>query len=419
MFIQPLFGQKTLSFQDSIKTYFDEIKVKTAKHQQIWNKNLYGPILLVNPITRQLYANFPDTEGVLKQDGKIYSGFLPNDINIANTSTNWNGRNWAMIMLPLPSNKQDRTNLLAHELFHVNQPSLGFQLFNTDNNHLDQKDGRIYLRLELEALKKAVITTNKSEQKKHLTNALIFRKYRHLLYPEADSTENLLELNEGLAEYTGLSVAGRADKQTAKHFEQSINSFFSNPTFVRSFAYQTTPIYGYLTSKIKKNWNKEISINTNLTDYFISKLNITLPKELKKSVESILNLYNGATIISEEEAREEKAKKLIAEYKSKFIEQPHFEIAFEQMQVAFNPGNIMPIEDKGTVYPNMRISDNWGILTVKNGALIGSNWDKVSLTIPLKNENKNVIGDGWTLELKDGYSITKDELTGNYKLTKK
>lgn len=89
------------------------------------------------------------------------------------------------------------------------------------------------------------------------------------------------------------------------------------------------------------------------------------------------------------------------------------------MQVAFDPGNIMPIEDKGTVYPNIRISDNWGVLTVKNGALMSSNWDKVSITIPLKSDNKNISGDGWALELKNGYLIAKDEITSNYKLIKK
>lgn len=417
--IQSSFGQKVSTFQDSITTYFNEIKVEAKKHQQIWAKDLYGPILLVNPNSRQLFANFSDTAGILKQDGKIYSGILPNEINIANTAISWNGRRWAMIMLPLPVNKQDRIDLLAHELFHVSQPSLGFQLYNTENNHLDQKDGRIYLRLELEALKKAIQTTNEFEWKTHLTNALTFRKYRYSLYPGADTTENLLELNEGLAEYTGSVISGRNKKQSTGHFVQSINAFLSNPTFVRSFAYQTIPIYGYLLVNTKKGWNREITIRTNLTDYIIKAFDISLPNDIKKTTDSVLDQYNGEIIISEEKTRDEKTKKLIAEYKSKFIEQPHFEIIFQQMNVSFDPRNIIPIEDKGTVYPNIRVTDNWGILTVEKGALMGSNWDKISVGVPIKNENKNISGDGWTLELKDGYSVTKDESTGNYKLTKK
>jgi len=419
MCIQLSFGQKVSTFEDSIATYFDEIKVEAKKHQQIWAKDLYGPILLVNPNTRQLYANFSDTAGILKQVGEIYSGILSNDINIANTTINWNGRCWAMIMLSLPVNKQDRINLLAHELFHVIQPSLGFLLFNTENNHLDQKDGRIHLRLELEALKKAIQTTNELERKTHLTNALTFRKYRYTLYPGADTTENLLELNEGIAEYTGSVISGRNKKQSIEHFVQSINYFLSNPTFVRSFAYQTIPIYGFLLSDIKNDWNKEITIKTNLTVYFIKAFDISLPNDLKKTTDLILNQYNGDVIISEEITREEKTKKLVAEYKSRFITQPHFELLFEQMNMSFDPRNIIPIEDNGTIYPNIRVTDNWGILTVENGALMSSNWDKISVTVPIKNENRNISGEGWTLELTDGYSVIKDESTGNYKLTKK
>jgi hypothetical protein len=57
------------------------------EHQQLWEVNLYGPILLVNPTTRQLFANISDTAGILKQVGGIYYGILPNKINVANTAS--------------------------------------------------------------------------------------------------------------------------------------------------------------------------------------------------------------------------------------------------------------------------------------------------------------------------------------------
>ncbi len=418
VFFLSSFGQNISVFQDSIKTYFHEIKTETNKHQQLWMKDLYGPILLVNPDTRELFANFSDSVGILSQAGEIYSGILSKEINIANTAIDWNGRRWAMIMLPLPVNKQERLDLLSHELFHVWQPSLGFKLFNTGNNHLDQKNGRIYLRLELEALKKSLQSNSESERKVHLADALTFRKYRHSLYPGADSTENLLELNEGIAEYTGSVISGRTEKQSTEHFVESINSFYSYPTFVRSFAYQTIPVYGHLLAPIKKRWNREITLKTNLTDYFIRAFKISIPDDLKRSTDLILNQYNGAVIVSEENAREEKKEKVIADYKSKFITQPHFELVFEQMNVSFDPRNIVPVENLGTVYPTIRVTDNWGILTVENGALLSPTWAKISLTTPQKNENKKISGEGWTLELKEGYSVTINEKTGNYILTK-
>lgn len=416
---QIAFGQNHMTFQDSIKSYFDEIKVATKKGNQLWGSDLYGPILLVNPTTRQLYGNHPDSLGILKKDGNIYYGSLPIDVNIANTSLNWSGRRWAMIMLPVPTDKFDRINLFAHESFHKAQPSLGFQLFNTDNNHLDQKDGRTYLRLELEALRKAVNAITPSEIKLYLSDALLFRKYRYSIYPGADTTENALELNEGLAEYTGFIISGRNKAQSILHFNNTLTDFLSNPTFVRSFAYQTTPIYGYFLRRTQKNWNRNVTIQTNLTDYFIKALNISMNNDLAKSVEASLPKYNGQAIIVEETSRDLNIKKLKAEYKNKFLEQPHFEITFEQMNVAYDPRNILPIDNKGTVYPNIRVSDKWGILTVTNGALMSPNWDKISISIPTNSSGKNITGDGWTLSLTDDYTIIKEESTGNYKLIKK
>lgn len=405
--------------QDSLSAWFDRVKAASKKHHDLWSKDLYGPILLVNPQTRQLFANVPDSAGVLSPSGNVYSGTLPKNINVANTAVNWSGKRWAMIILPLPLPEDDRINLMAHELFHVSQPSLGFQLFNTDNNHLDQKYGRIWLRLELEALKNAIKASNAPERRKHLTNAVTFRKYRYILYPGAEKSENMLELNEGLAEYTGFTLSGRDKSQSAIHFVNGIDGFLTNPTFVRSFAYQTTPVYGYLLAGSKKSWNKEITLNTNLTEYFIRSFDLSLPEDLKKACDMALKGYNGEAIISEEIVREEEKLKQIAYYKNKFVVEQHFDLIFEQMNVSFDPRNIVPLEDKGTVYPNIRVTDRWGILTVTNGALMSPGWDKISVSAPSKTEGNVVSGEGWSLELKDGYGIVKDESSGNYLLSKK
>jgi hypothetical protein len=410
-----LFGQ---TLNDTISLYFDEVKTATKKNFKVWDKDLYGSILFVNPQTREVFANESDTAGVLKFNGKIYTGQLSNNINVANTSLSLNGKNWAMIMLPLPDKKQDRINLISHELFHKSQPSLGFNLLNVDNNHLDKKDGRIYLRLELEALKMAVQATSKKAFKRHLIHAFIFRKYRYFLYSDAKNTENQLELNEGMAEFTGLMHSGRNQKEMKIHLQNSVNEFMKNPTFVRSFAYQTTPIYGFFLSKMNKKWNKDISIKTNLTDYFINSFGLKMPLDLDSALKSIGENYNKTNIIFEETAREEKAKKLIAEFKSKFVEKPLCIIPFEQMNVSFDPKNIMPLEDKGTVYPNMRIVDNWGVLTVQNGALMAPNWDKITVSLPFKIEGKKVFGDGWIIELVGDYAFIEDGKTGNFVLRK-
>lgn len=413
--LESALGQLTTPKADSLFVFFREIEDAAQREQKMWNSNLYGPLILVDPQTREVYTNEPDSAGLLKPKKEIYAGILPANINIANTAITWGGKRWAMVMLPLPQHKVDRINLLAHELFHRAQPSLGFELYNPVNNHLDQKDGRIYLRLELNALTMAFKSSSSEAISYHLRNALIFRKYRHSIYPKSSMTENELELNEGIAEYTGVMFSGREPKEMTAHFLASIKAFLHNPTYIRSFAYQTTPCYGYFLSKKRKGWNMEITNHTNLTKYFMESFNITLPTNLQSAVKPLFDLYDGRLVVQQELSREKKIKSFVQDCKKKFIEDPHVEIQFDQMTISFDPRNIVPIDDKGTYYPNIRVTDKWGILTVTNGALVSANWDKISLTNPTIIDTV-IAGNGWVLDLKKGYSLGKDTVSGNYVL---
>jgi hypothetical protein len=408
-------GQDRTS-SETISTYFTEIKANTDKYKDLWNRDLYGPILLVDPGSRIVYSNYPDTNGILKQEGDIFSGVLPGNVNIANTAINWGGKSWAMIMLPLPENKMERLDLLSHELFHRSQPALGFKMSNPANNHLDEKEGRIYLRLELEALRHALLAKSEADQKRNLTNALYFRNHRYSIYHDAKSSENSLELNEGLATYTGIFMSGRDKNQLEEYFENQISGFLGYPTFVRSFAYLTTPLYGTILSKSDLYWNRQIDDKTNLTDFFIKSFDLSIPDNLDLETK---NQYGLAKANTEETKREERIRQLISEYKAIFIEQPHLEIRFEKMSISFDPRNIMPLEGYGTVYPTIRVTDNWGILTVSSGALLGSMWDKITVSEPTLIENDKVTGNGWTIDLNSGYSVEKNTADKNYSLKKR
>lgn len=401
--------------------YLSEVKKTTAANRTLWNIDLYGPMLLVDPQTRVVFANESDSVGVLMRDGGLYRGRFPDNINIANTSIAWNGKRWAMILLPLSTNRNDRLNLLTHELFHRAQGALKFKSSNVDNNHLDKMQGRIYLRLELEALLKAVLSPSQKEAFTHIASALMFRKQRHYIFAGADSTENLLELNEGLAEYTGLIMSERPEKETLKHLQNNVKEFQLNKTFVRSFAYQTIPMYGFLTRKfVREFWNRDVTMQTDLTEYFISAFHVKIPADLETYAAKVWRQYNGEQISREEQERENANLKLIEEMTTKFVKNPHLEIPFEKMNVSFNPSNLIPLENYGTIYPTLRITDNWGILVVEDGALLSADWSKVTISPPVENDQRSVKGKGWSLELNiDQYTIIRDETTSNYYLKKK
>ncbi|MFN8206030.1 MAG: hypothetical protein U0T82_01285 [Bacteroidales bacterium] len=432
------FQSNCLLSQDSILVndisgYFKEIKIATNQYKELWNIDLYGPILIINPFNRQVFSNYPDTGGVLKQYGSIYTGIMPKEVMIANTAVDWNGKRWAMVLLPyISKNNNERLNLFCHELFHLSQPILGFDLKslfsklpeefnkkNLDNNHLDRKDGRLYLRLELNALLQAIKSKDAIEKQTHLENALKFREYRYMLFPDARLSENLQELNEGLASFTGITMSYMDELETKNYLEQSLAEFEQSPTFTNTFAYITTPLYGYLLSQKDKYWNKNININTILTDYFAAAFEISIPDDLAVAVSNISNQYNGAKINSEEIAREIVISEKIASYKTKFIELPHLIILKEAKGFSFDTRYVTPLENYGTVYQILQLSDIWGKLSVTNGALIGTDRTTVIVSQPTRTSDKKVSGDGWTIELNEGYIIEKNNTNDNYILKKK
>lgn len=374
-----------------------------------WNQDLYGPILLVNSETREIIANQNNKDKNFEPVGSIYRGTLPQEVNIANTAIDWNQERWTMVMLPLPENEFERNKLIIHELFHGAQPALGFTGLNeAPNSHLDTYEGRLLLSLELEALKKALKSNNEKERRKHLSNALGLRAQRHRLNENSNFEENSLEINEGIAEYTALMLSEKDPKKIASHLVKNIDEFYQNPTYVRSFAYQTIPLYGYLLSKEDNNWHKKISRETVLSDFFKKSFAIEVPIGNLYEKLAANNEYNYKALKGKEEAREKQRLAKIKEYKDLFINGPHLLLRFEKMSISFDPRNITPLENYGTVYPQIRVSDNWGILTVENGALLNANWSDIIVTAPVKIVDHLVEGDGWSLKLNPDWEVIKD-----------
>lgn len=86
------------------------------------------------------------------------------------------------------------------------------------------------------------------------------------------------------------------------------------------------------------------------------------------------------------------------------------------MHVQFDPRNLQPLGDAGTVYPNLRISDDWGILDAMNGALMKPDWSAVIVVAPSASTGSSLKGDGWTLELKPRWKIVPGTRKGDFTL---
>ena len=82
-----------------------------------------------------------------------------------------------------------------------------------------------------------------------------------------------------------------------------------------------------------------------------------------------------------------------------FTEKPVVFFELESPYFDFEPEDIRSLDTLGTLYTAMRVSDNWGKLTVDNGGcLVSNNLKYLRITAKGFKEAKNhIYGEGWHL----------------------
>ncbi len=394
--------------------YFQEANALCSRdYGKLWSVSLCVPMLFVDRRTRTVVTNQADKESFLTKNGNVFIGQLPAKVNVANTATEWAGVRWTMIIFPLPEDKIRRANLMAHESWHNVQSNIGFPLSNPANNHLDTLEGRIWLQLEWRALA-AALTNRGTQPRQAIADALLFRTFRRTLFKNAAAEERELEMNEGLAEYTGVKLSG-TPKLNQYVIENNLKEIATRQTFVRSFAYATGPAYGVLLDETKAKWRRKLSKNDDLGNLLQQKLSIELPNDIKQTAVSRAKIYDGDRLQVFEFERENNRQKIFAEYRARLVDGAVLLIPLQKMNMQFNPGNLVPLEPLGTVYPDIRIVDAWGILTVSSGgALMNPMFSKIYVSAPINLTASPIQGDGWTLELNKGWTIANGERMGDY-----
>lgn len=395
----------------------------------LWGRPLVGPMLFVDPDTRSVYANRPGIPAT-----------LPDSVGMANTSVYWNGRRWAMVLLPLPDNRDRRLNLLLHESFHRIQDSLGLPPRSPMAGYLDSRDGRLWLRLELRALARA-LADPVGRRAYDLQSALLFRAARYALHPGEDSIEHALEWNEGLAEFTGVYASGIFLQDTS-YLPGTVRTDTIRPSFTRSFAYLTGPLYGILLSQRDPYWTRHVTP----TDNFETEIRRVygLPTAVSpastgaaasRADASRADAYDGARLRAEEDARDARHQAMARAYRARLVDGPH--LAFtttSAMRIGFNPNNLFDLTPYGIVYPNMTMTDAWGSLEATDGVLF-KDWKYVSLALDAATAASpaaatpapgaatsapgapsTLHGPGWSLTLNPGWKLAPGKRPGDLTL---
>lgn len=395
--------------------YFEEMRNLGDKDGgQLWGIQLAGPMILGDPGTRTVVANQADPSGRLTRHGNVFVGQLPDDKTMANTAIEWEGVRWTMLVWPLPVDSNNRARLMAHESFHRIQNEIGLPLSNPSNAHLNSLEGRLWLRLEWRALRHALLASGKP-RRDAIADALLFRSIRQSLFDKAKEDERLLEMNEGLAEYTGFKLCGLSDSATADYASVQLERYEDRDSYVRSFAYASGPAYGLLLDAAKPDWRKNLRASGDFgrlmqQAYPTSTYTTSVDNATRQAAK-----YGYDSVLQSETERDELQKKRIAEYKTTLMDGPILIIPLQQASGTFNPNAVQPMEPFGTVYPTARFTDSWGVLSVTGGGvLVNPDWTK--LHVPAFNFSPDVPfeGVGWKLELHDGWKIIPAERPGDW-----
>lgn len=384
---------------------------------RLWGASLCAPIMLVDPKTRRIVAAQADANGALRTQDGVFVGVLPPDQNAANTAVEWSGTRWTQMLWPLPEDNGERGTLIAHELFHRLQPSLPIAAAKGgENPHLDSLEGRYTLQLEWRALAKALQAENRAEKRAAAADALAFRAERYRTFAEARTDEAALETNEGLAEYTGVMIGNATPQARVAAALRDLEIHVDNASFVRSFAYATGPAYGLLLDDFAPGWRKHLNgtpadLGTRLRDGAGIEVAMGEP-----ALAAAASRYDGTTLRAAETSREEKRQEQLKRNRARFVDGPVLTLALAHMSVQFNPSNLQPLDGVGTVYPTMRITDDWGTLEVDGGAVMRSDWKAVIVAAPKVPKGARIEGAGWKLDLKPGWTLTPGARDGDYVL---
>ena len=398
--------------------YFQEFaSVCNKDNGALWGVSLQGPMIFVASESRAVVANQADAEGRLTQHGNLFVGTIPDDVGVANTAATWAGVKWTMIIWhALSDNKEERTRLMAHESFHRIQDEIGFSGSMPANNHLDTMDGRLWLQLEWRALERALRTDGR-ERHKAIEDALVFRAYRQSLFPGSVSEEHALEMNEGLAEYTGVKLSGMPNLTLANRVQKEPSR---RESFVRSFAYVSGPAYGTLLDESGTDWRQSLKLEDDLGVLLRESFGIDLHKNLREEAEKRSIDYGGAELRATEAERDRERQAQIAAYHARLIEGPVLIVQLsEEMGYVFNPNELIPLNDHETIFPTVQLRDAWGILNVSSGGLLMNREEEVAhVSAPQDPIAQPLEGDGWTLKLYDGWIFQRAERKGDYVLRK-
>ncbi len=398
--------------------YFNKIdSICKDDKASLWGIEIYGPLMMVDPDTRQIYANFQDDEGLLKPRDGIFVGIYPKEKVIRNFAVVFGGTLSGMAQLRAREDEYEIISRSVHALFHCSQIRKEIDTPEFHASHLNEKTARLWVKMEWRALQRAIRTSG-DIRTQAIRDALVFRSARREMYPRFVNEENNFENYEGTTAFTYMYLCSPSYEEYVKRLLNYYDRIYNTRSYPDSWGFINGALYSHLLFESGFDFKTINSREVDLGEIIRERYGIELPVISRDIAGSLAFNYDIDLINEEEHSREIKMREDLGKSVSKFIDRPVVFLELESPNFSFEPGDMTPVDSLGTIYNTLRISDNWGKIVVDEGGCLVSPGLEF-IRVPAKNiktDKNHISGDGWQIILNDNWEMSEYEL--NYIIKK-
>ena len=340
----------------------------------------------------------------------------PKLIGILNGPIKWGDTVWAALSWETVADQPPhvRNSMFLHESFHIVQRQpLGLGVSTNSAEHLDAVEGRYWLRLEWHALARALRDSGEARTLA-IRDALAFRQARYARFPDKAETERALDINEGLASYTGIVLAAPSRADAIASALDELTGQESGESYVRTAAYASGPAYGLLLDAASPGWPRTVRSSDNPAWLLMRALGVQPTADAAAAAAR----YGGAEVRAAEEQRERQRQGRIAELRRRFVDGPVLVMPGGGRGFTDSHGAVV-IPDVGTVYfGDYHQTGDWGALDADKGVLVSADGRTRRLPAPVRRDSTTVSGDGWTFKAGPGWVVREGARRGDYEIVR-
>ena len=328
----------------------------------------------------------------------------------------WGDTMWAALVWDMVANQPTnvRNAMFLHESFHIvqNKP-LGLGVETNSAEHLDTVEGRYWLRLEWHALARALRDSGETRTLA-IRDALAFRQARYARFPDKVETERALDINEGLASYTGIVLAAQSAADAIASALDELKGQESGESYVRTAAYASGPAYGLLLDAASPGWTRTVRASDNPAVLLMRALGV----QPSADAAAAATRYRGAELRAAEEQREQERQARIAELRRRFVDGPVLVMPGGGGGFSDSHGAVV-IPNVGTIwFGDYRQKGPWGALEANKGVLVSTDGRTRRLPAPVRRDDGAISGDGWTLKVAPGWVVREGPRRGDYEVVR-